>query len=154
MRHVGHDEPPNVGSKGRPLAIDPKATTTSPTAPAFVSPPEGSPVYHGFPLLKDVTVDGFTFGKISDFEAESCSEGDAFVAAPDDSRAGLVWSVSQDGHFYEVLPFDAGRWGVWDVAFPYPMNSRENVRKNLEFILPALKEKWAAWKSSTKREDA
>jgi hypothetical protein len=148
MRHVDHSKLPNGAPKGHPLAIDPKAASTSPTAPAFISPPDGSPVYHGFPLLQDVTVEGFTFGKISDFEAEPCSEGDAFVVAPDNSRAGLVWEVSQESHFHEVLPFDAGRWGVWDVAFPHPMNTRENVRKNLEFILPTLKQKWAEWRSS------
>jgi hypothetical protein len=139
---------PNGGSKGQPLAIDPEAASTSPNAPAFIAPPEGSPAYHGFPLLQDVTVEGFTLGKISDFEAKPCSEGDAFVVAPDDSRAGLVWEVSQQSHFYEVLPFEAGRWGVWDVAFPHPMNTRENARKNLEFILPALKQKWQEWRRS------
>jgi hypothetical protein len=148
MRHVSHRRIPKVASKGRPLAIDPTAASISPTAPAFIAPPEGSPVYHGFPVLQDVTVEGFTFGKISDFEAEPCREGDAFVVAPDNSRAGLVWEVSQESHFSEVLPFEPDRWGVWDVAFPHPMNTRENVRKNLEFILPALKQKWAEWRTS------
>src|ERR1700688_2865757 len=125
MRRIDHSTLPDGASKGRPLAIDHKAASTSPNAPAFISAPEGSPVYYGFPLLQDVTVDGFTSGKISDFEAEPCSEGDAFVVAPDNSRAGLVWQVSQDSHFFEVLPFEPGRWGVWDVAFPYPMSTRE-----------------------------
>lgn len=29
----------------------------------------------------------------------------------------------------EISPFEPSRWGVW---FPRPMNSRENVRRNLE----------------------
>jgi hypothetical protein len=38
-------------------------------------------------ILDDVTAEGFTLGKITDFEAEPCDEGDAFVIAPDGSRA-------------------------------------------------------------------
>ena len=32
-----------------------------------------------FVVLDDVNVDGFTLGKITDWEAESCETGDAFV---------------------------------------------------------------------------
>jgi hypothetical protein len=73
--------------KGGPLAIDATAQSASPTEPAFIARPEGAPVYYGFVVLDDVTVDGFTLGKITDFEAEPCDEGDAFVIAPDGSRA-------------------------------------------------------------------
>lgn len=55
---------------GRPLAIDAKAESGSQTEPAFIAPPEGAPVYHGFVVLDDVSTDGFTLGKITDFEAE------------------------------------------------------------------------------------
>ena len=44
--------------------------------------------------LASVVVGGFTFGKITDFERETCDEGDAFVVAPDNSRAGLVWEIT------------------------------------------------------------
>ena len=54
---------------GRPLAIDHNAHSASPTEPAFIARPEGTPVYHGFVVLDDVTVEGFTLGKITDFEA-------------------------------------------------------------------------------------
>jgi hypothetical protein len=37
-------------------------------------------VYHGFVVLDDVVADGFTLGKITDFEAEACETGDAFIA--------------------------------------------------------------------------
>jgi hypothetical protein len=133
--------------KGRPLAIDATAQSASPTEPAFVARPEGAPVYHGFVVLDDVTADGFTLGKISDFEAEPCDEGDAFVIAPGGSRAGLVWEVYDLSYFREVMPIEAGRWGVWGVGFRLPMNSRENARGNLESILPELKLRWAEWKS-------
>jgi hypothetical protein len=38
-------------------------------------------VYHGFIRLEDVSVDGFTLGKISNFEAEEMDYDDAFVIA-------------------------------------------------------------------------
>jgi hypothetical protein len=137
--------------KGRPLAIDATARSASPTEPAFIARPEGAPVYYGFVVLDDVTVDGFTLGKITDFEAEPCDEGDAFVIAPDGDRAGLVWEVYDKPYFQEVSPIETGRWGVWGVGFRLPMNSRENARRNLESILPELRLRWAEWKSQFNR---
>jgi hypothetical protein len=61
-----------------------------PIEPAFIVPPADAPVYHGFVILHDVAADGFTLGKITDFDAEPCMEGDAFAITPDGSRAGLV----------------------------------------------------------------
>jgi hypothetical protein len=132
---------------GRPLAVDPNARSASAAEPAFIARPDGAPVYHGFVVLDDVTVDGFTLGKITDWEAEPCETGDAFVIAPDESRAGLVWEVCDPPYFREVLKIEADRWGVWGVGFDLPMNSRTNARKNLESILPELKLRWAEWKS-------
>jgi hypothetical protein len=132
--------------KGLPLAIDNKATSGSATEPAFVARPEGAPVYHGFVVLEDVNVDGFTLGTITDFEAEPSDTGDAFVIAPDGSRGGLVWEVSPKGYIEEVCAFDPNRWGVWAVSFPYPMKDRDNARKNLAAVLPDLKDRWEEWK--------
>src|SRR5215471_7260085 len=95
---------------GRPLALDPLAESASQTEPAFIARPVGAPVYHGFQVLSDVVVEGFTFGKISDFESEPCDEGDAFVIAPDNSRAGLVWEISDEPRFKEICAPDTGRW--------------------------------------------
>jgi hypothetical protein len=137
----------NERQQGRPLAIDPKAASASPTEPAFVARPEGAPVYHGFVVLDDVAVDGFTLGKITDWEAEPCEAGDAFIVAPDGSRAGIVWEVCDSPYFEDVMPVEADRWGVWGVGFLLPMNGRENARKNLESILPQLESRWADWSS-------
>ena len=131
---------------GRPLALDPLAKSGSQTEPAFSARPAGSPVYHGFEVLADVAVAGFTFGKITDFEIETSDEGDAFVVAPDNSRAGLVWEISDKSYFHEICAPEAERWGVWGVSFPNAMTSRENVRKNLESILPELKKCWEEWR--------
>lgn len=136
----------DLNRTGRPLAIDASAESAQKDTPGFLARPAGAPVYHGFRTLDDVVVDGFTFGAITDFEAEPCEEGDAFVIAPDGSRAGLVWRVSGDEEFQEVCPAAEDRWGVWAVAFPFPMSSRENARLNLQAILPKLKAEWQRWR--------
>jgi hypothetical protein len=138
--------------KGRRLAIDATAQSASPTEPAFIARPDGAPVYYGFVVLDDVNVDGFTLGNITDWEAEPCEAGDAFVIAPDGSRAGLVWEVFDPPYFQEVRSIETGRWGVWGVGFRLPMSSRENARRNLESVLPELKLQWAEWKSRFKPE--
>ena len=139
--------------KGRPLAVDPTAESTQAGQPAFIAKPAGAPVYHGFVVLDDVIVQGFTLGKITDFEAEPMDCGDGFVIAPDGSRCGLVWDVHQKPYFQEVCPHEPDRWGVWGVSFPYPMNNRENARRNLEFVLPKLKQEWLHWRERYQKRD-
>jgi len=146
------ENPPDSG--GRPLAIDPLAKSASPGLPAFIARPDGAPVYYGFPILEDVTVEGFQLGKITDFEAGNRRVGDAFVVAPDGSRAGLVWEVWEEPYFSEVCAQDAERWGVWGVSFPHPMDSRENARRNLEAILPSLKQKWEQWRIAMQKDSS
>lgn len=153
LERVGH-APMTIDEhkpKRRPLALDPTAVSASATEPAFVAVPEGEPVYYGFRVLSDVVVDGFTFGTITDFEAEPATCGDAFVIAPDGSRAGLVWEVSELQCFEEVCPIELTRWGVWAVAFVHPMRTREDARINLAAILPKLKPKWELWKRQFNR---
>ena len=132
----------------KPLAVDSDAKSASPTEPAFVARPDGAPIYHGFRLLEDVTVEGFTFGAITDFEAEPCDSGDAFVVAPDGSRAGLVWELGTARAIEQVIPSEQERWGVWAVWFLHPMRTRADARKNLATVLPDLKARWEEWKQS------
>jgi hypothetical protein len=140
------DEKKSTAPMGQPLAVDRDAASASQTEPAFIARPAGSPVYHGFSVLKDVAVDGFTFGKITDFEAEPCNYGDAFVIAPDNSRAGLVWEVTDKFYFQEICALEPDRWGVWGVSFRHAMESHDNVLRNLESILPELKRRWEEWR--------
>ena len=132
--------------KGHPLAIDRKAISASPAEPAFIARPSGAPVYHGFVVLEDVSIDGFTLGAITDFEAEPCDTGDAFVIAPDGSRCGLVWEVTTKRYFEEISPFERHRWGVWAVSLPFPMRNRTDARENLASLLPKLKSSWENWR--------
>lgn len=106
---------------GRPMAIDSTAESANVELPAFLARPPGAPVYHGFQTLEDVVVDGFTLGLITAFEEGGVTEGDAFVIAPDDSRAGLVWEFSNKQEIGEICPIVKERWGVWAVSFPFPI---------------------------------
>jgi hypothetical protein len=153
MRRMPDDPESTRPFTGRPLAIDPAAKSASATEPAFIARPAGTPVYYGFQVLPDVVIEDFTLGKISDFEAQPSNYGDAFVIAPDGSRAGLVWEVSEAPYFHEVCPLEEGRWGVWGVSFPFPMGSRESARRNLEFVLPQLRQKWDEWRTKFAKQD-
>jgi hypothetical protein len=137
----------NPKPKKRPLAVDQEAMSAKFGLPAFAARPAGTPVYYGFQVLSDVTVQGFTLGKITDFEAEPADSGDAFVIAPDNSRCGIVWHVSSEPTFTQVMPHENERWGVWAVNFPYSMTSRDNARKNLEHVLLRLQEEWIRWRT-------
>jgi hypothetical protein len=66
---------------GQPLAVDYAAASTSSIEPGFVAKPPGAPVYHGFQILSGVTADGFTFGKITDFETAPCDYGPACLTS-------------------------------------------------------------------------
>jgi hypothetical protein len=84
--------------RGLFLAADASAKSASPGKPAFVARPEGAPVYYGFHVLDNVVFEDLTFRKITDFDAEPCDMGDAFVISPDGSRAGLVWEIGEKSY--------------------------------------------------------
>ena len=131
---------------GRPLSLDPEAASADPNLPAFLARPADAPVYHGFPLLEDVEVEGFTLGKISDFEAQEMADGDAYIIAPDGTRAGLVWQIGDTPRVEMITAPDDSRWGVWAVWFTHPMRTRDDARRNLAELVPMLRHHWAASK--------
>jgi hypothetical protein len=135
---------------GLPIKQDPEASSAS-NLPAFIDPLAGAPLYHGFALWKDVRVEGFTFGVITDFEETETDWGDAFVVAPDNSRAGLVWSISNTPSLDQVMPPGQRRWGVWGVSFDAPMKTKEDARRNLAKIVPQLNEQWTQWRRLDRR---
>jgi hypothetical protein len=105
---------------GRPLRIDDEAESADPVLPAFLAKPAGAPVYHGFPILEDVNVDGFRLGMITDWEAETVERGDGFVVGPDGSRCGLDWEVSAERRFEQVLAPDVRPLGSLVCHVPGP----------------------------------
>jgi tetratricopeptide (TPR) repeat protein len=129
----------------RPPAVDMSAESATPDMPSFAAPPAGAKPYHGFPLLDNVTASGFRLGMITNFLAFPETHGDAYVIAPDGSRAGLVWEESDRTYFEQAGPISEDRWGVWAAGFVYPMRSKEDARKNLETIVPGLRDAWQRW---------
>ena len=103
MSREPREEGPHGG--GRPLDLDAFADSADPALPAFLARPAGAPVYHGFHLYDDVEFEGFQLGAISTFE-DGATDGDAFIVAPDESRAGLVWDVGSDPEIEEIVPFE------------------------------------------------
>ena len=129
------------------LIFDEVAESSSPELPAFLSRPEGAPVYHGFVLVEETRTDGWCFGAITAFEEPpGCEAGDGFVVAPDGSRAGIVWEVG-DQEMQEVLSPDEGRWGVYAVWFPRVVKTAEDLAFNFPHVLPELKKKYEKIKS-------
>jgi len=127
---------------GRRLTIDPNAPSAKPGEPAFVARPAGSPVYHGFVIVPETCTDGWCLGSITEFEdPDGCDSGDAFVVAPDGSRAGLVWEVGTEP-LQEILPPDAERWGVYAIWFPHPTRTTEDFVSAFRAVLPQLQAKY------------
>ena len=123
----------------RPLKLDETAQSASPDLPAFLSRPEGAPVYHGFPIVEASCTDGWCFGAITEFDvADGCDSGDGYVVAPDGSRAGLVWDVGQEPT-QQILPPDDERWGVYAVWFPRVVTCVDDLVFNFRAVLPDLK---------------
>jgi tetratricopeptide (TPR) repeat protein len=129
----------------RPPALDVNAESAQRDMPSFAAPPVGAEPYHGFPLLDNVEASGFRLGMITNFLAFPETHGDAYVIGPDGSRAGLVWEETDRTYFEQAGPISEDRWGVWAAGFIYPMRSREDARKNLETIVPGLRDAWQRW---------
>jgi hypothetical protein len=124
---------------GRRLAIDENAQSADPGLPVLLARPPGARVYHGFPVIDGAEAGGFRLGMITDFLSEPALEGDAYVIAPDGSRAGLVWQSGCASYFEEVIAPEQDRWGVWTVGLPLPMTTAEEARSYLAALLPQLR---------------
>jgi hypothetical protein len=130
------------------LLYDPTAPSTDPNLPGFLARPAGTPVYHGFPVIPETETDGWLFGAITAYDtAEPQTEGDGYVIAPDGSRAGIVWANGTND-FYEIMPPDCERWGVYGVRFPRPVSSLQDIVFNFRAVLPKLKERFAQIQTS------
>jgi hypothetical protein len=131
-------------NKGRAIAVDAGARSADPSLPGFLARPDDAPVYHGFTVLDDVEVDGFKLGVITEIGPEQDDAGDAFVVAPDNSRAGLVWELVDEPYLEQVTAAEPTRWGVWGVGFTRPMRTHSDARENLAAVVPELRRRWEA----------
>jgi hypothetical protein len=132
-----------------PLRLDPEAESADPSLPAFLARPADAPVYHGFPLLEESrTVDDWCFGTISDFDCpEGLDWGDAFVVAPDNSRAGIAWEVGA-ATLNVIMPPDTGRWGVYGLGFARPVHNSLELVEQLLGWLPDLRRLHGEWSAA------
>lgn len=138
----GTDDAP-ARPPGRPMILDPDAESADPELPAFLARPEGAPVYHGFGVVPESATDGWLYGMISGFEDdEPATDGDGFVIAPDGSRAGIAWTTDSP-EFYEIMPPEPGRWGVYGVRFPHPVANVDDLVANFRAVLPHLQRRFA-----------
>ena len=64
--------------------------------------------------------------------------GDLFVVGPDGLQAGIAWESS--GRDIESIAGPSeGRWGVFQVLFPLPVMSEDDLIRNFHLVLPLLK---------------
>ncbi|AND41480.1 hypothetical protein [Cytobacillus oceanisediminis] len=101
-------------------------------------------VYNGFPLVIETDIDGFIYGEISDhfdFDEEvGCTFGDGFVQAPNGSRAGIIWEVSEKPYISTCIEPERIRWGVYNVGFVKPIKTIDDLVYNFKTIYPLIKE--------------
>jgi hypothetical protein len=127
------DEPP----KGQRARIDEAARSADPSLPAFIARPPNAPVYYGFPILENSELEGFVFGTVT--EPSGAEWGDAYVIAPNGSRAGIVWQLGEGEPTVVVEPCE-GRWGVYGFCFRRPIRSDLELVAHLHAVLPRLEE--------------
>lgn len=103
-------------------------------------------VYSGFPLVTQTETEGFTYGAITDYldpdSEEGCTWGDGFVQAPDGSRAGLVWEVSNKSFLKTLTKPNSKRWGIYSINFPKPIKTIDDLVYNFRLVLPGLIDKY------------
>jgi hypothetical protein len=64
--------------------------------------------------------------------------GDLFVVDPDGQQAGLAWNTA--GPDIECIGGpSSGRWGVFQIRFPYPVMGESDLIRNFHAVLPLLK---------------
>lgn len=124
---------------GREILISSDDESADANLPAFLAKPDGAPIYHGFPVIEESETDGWKMGAISEFE--NADVGDAFVIAPDGSRAGLVWEIGE-GEFTTICKPEPDRWGVFAVWFPRPIVNVEDFIFNFRHVLPLLRQRF------------
>jgi hypothetical protein len=129
--------------EGLPLAVDATAASADPNLPAFLARPDDAPVYHGFEIVDGLEVIAWRLGLIS--ARGKSAYGDAFLVSPDDARAGLVWEVGTDPVVHTVAEPEPTRWGVWALELPRPMDTDDDLRRNLEHLVRVLAPRWQDW---------
>lgn len=97
--------------------------------------------YAQFNIVDEALIDGWRLAMIMGYVDQTW--GDAFVQAPDGTRAGVVWVLESDDFKTLQLP-DGERWGVYQVPFKKRMANRHDVADNFRDVLPKLRDAYLA----------
>ncbi len=135
---------------GHPVALDTAAESADSRLPAFLAPPPGAPVYHGFPVLDGVEAEGWRLGLITSSLDTLDHTGDAYVIAPDGQRAGLVWRVEQPSWSIQLSGPEPDRLAVFEVATAHGPTSIDDARRFIVEVLPPIV---AVWEQSRNHQD-
>jgi len=106
---------------------------------------DGTSAYDSEKLIAASELDGWKLGYIGmpwpgPWPKRS---GDLFVVDSDGWQAGIAWEDSGP----EILRISGptpGRWGVFQLCFPFPVMSEPDLIRNFHAVLPSLKEQRAA----------
>ena len=125
--------------KSKILRLDNDTDFATQANSKYHAKPEGVTVYHEFPLVIETMTEVWCLGVITEYiDPDGCSYGDAFVVAPDGSRAGLVWDVGRED-VLEISAPDETRWGVYQVWFSRPIRTTDDLVVCFREALPQLK---------------
>ena len=101
-------------------------------------------IYSRSTLVMETEVEGFIYGEITDHfdfdEEEGCTFGDGFVQAPDGTRAGIIWELSDEPCLSICIEPEKNRWGVYTVGFVRPIKTVDDIVYNFKTIFPLIKE--------------
>ena len=64
--------------------------------------------------------------------------GDLFIRDPAGGHAGLAWE-SEGPDILKITGASRGRWGVYQVRFPFIVMSERDLIRNFHAVLPLLK---------------
>ena len=103
-------------------------------------------LYSGWPIVHETCIDGWCYGAITEFmNPEGCRDGDGFVQAPDGSRAGIVWDYNEqaDTSIIQEIPTSKDHgWGLYQVYFPKPVRTLQDMCDCFAAVLPGLRERY------------
>ncbi len=123
------------GAQGGHRPVEPASTPSARSG--------SNTLYHGYVIIPETCIDGWCLGVMTEFEdSKGCTSGDAFVVAPDGTRAELMWETGM-GPVEEVLPPDSERWGVYAVSFPHATRTVADLAAAFRAVLPQLQAKFA-----------
>ena len=117
-------------------------------SPGVLPPYPQGHSYYG-PFVEETLTDGWCYGAITEYLPECgqefCGSGDGFAVAPDGTYCGLVWWTDCPWEFEQIEgPRSERFWGIFELRFPKPIRSTQDLVDNFRHVLPTLQ----AWRGT------